>query len=424
MARWSPYNLVLPDDSNTGALLFNLRTGVLSRIDSERIRELTEPETLPQEFSDFLLRNGYLVSDDCDELALIGERHEKAKASRDVVTATVELTEACNLRCRYCYQEHQPGHMSPEVVQRVIRYLCHQVATTDHLHINWFGGEPLLALRQLREIARGVRDVADAGSCGITQFITTNGYLLTPRIAAELVDLGVESAQITIDGEAATHDVLRPTLAGGPTFARVLAGCVNAVDAGMSLLLRVNLSRLNEDGVARMLDSALAAGLTPRTTTVHVTRMVDHGQETCDDETSRAAFDVPGFARSWARVLSVVAERGFAIPHLDPISFNCPFDLPSTFMIGHDGTLRHCSSSDATVAVISDEGIAEHHTDLYGRIKDRTPLDDPECRACKYLPMCMGGCSYLRTIGQDRCAPERYALPDLIQLTAHLSERK
>jgi uncharacterized protein len=306
----------------------------------------------------------------------------------------------------------------------VVRYLGRRSSEAQHLHINWFGGEPLLGLRQLGRIVSGLRQPLRDNGCTLSQFMTTNGYLLTPGVAAGLADLGVSSVQVTLDGDAPRHDTLRPSRRGNPTYARVLQGCVNAVDAGMSLLLRVNLNRFNAGGVAAMLADVLANGLTPDNTVVHLTRMVDHGEQTCDELTASTAFGLPEFAHAWVEALVTVTDRGFAIPHLDPIAFNCPFDLPGTVMIKCDGSLSHCSSSDAPLCDLSDEGVETRRTALYAGVKNRSPLDDPECRECRFLPLCMGGCSYLRELGQEHCAPERYVLPELVALTARATERR
>jgi uncharacterized protein len=192
----------------------------------------------------------------------------------------------------------------------------------------------------------------------------------------------------------------------------------------MSLVLRINLSRSNQVSVLGLLDQLESRGLTPANTVVHVTRMVDHGNDTCDGETSRSALSVPEFAHAWVEILTSLVAKGFGLPPLDPISYNCLFDLETTVMIACDGSLRHCSSSSSPLARLSGGGKETGRTDLHEKVKGRDPLADPACVECSYLPMCMGGCSYLAEIGQEKCPPERYVLPQLVALTVRQMGRR
>jgi uncharacterized protein len=425
MSQWSRYNVLVSDrsdDADAAPLVFNARTGALARIAKCRLADLQSEDEPLGGFAEFLLQHGFLVPDGCDELELIVATHQGAKASNSLFTATVELTEACNFRCLYCYQGHAPGRMSPAVADRIVRYLTRQMTGHRHLHINWFGGEPLIGLHSLRDLSGRLLQAAQENGCQLSQFITTNGYLLTRSVAQELAHLGIGNVQITVDGDAEHHNKLRPLRAGRPTYDRVLDGCANVVAAGIPLLLRVNVNAFNEHSIHSMLDDIASHGVTPDNTVIHVTRMVDHGNGTCAPEVAANALTGAEFGASWVRILTAIASRGFPLPHLDPIPFNCPFDLSSTVMIGHDGSLRHCSSSDAPIATLSEEGEEVARTELYDLVKRRNPLDDQMCRECLYLPLCMGGCSYLQELGQDKCAPERHVLPELIALTAQAWE--
>lgn len=254
MARWSQYNVAVPRSGDL--LLFNTRTGSLVQLGHERRRQVEQFE-LPAEFRDFLLGQGFLVPDDLDELELISRRYEAARESSDVLSVTIELTRACNFRCLYCYQGHTAEHMDNRIETRLLRYLTRQMADVRHLEIHWFGGEPLLRLRRLAELAVPIAAAARNQRCTLSQNITTNGYLLSPNVAQQLKDLGVSDVQITLDGGEVSHNQLRPHKSGRGTYERVLAGCEHAVAAGLSLLLRVNLNRWSAVGVDRLLGDLL-----------------------------------------------------------------------------------------------------------------------------------------------------------------------
>ena len=53
------------------------------------------------------------------------------------------------------------------------------------------------------------------------------------------------------------------------------------------------------------------------------------------------------------------------------------------------------------------------------RLQSRDPFDDEECCQCSLLPVCMGGCPTVREserrLGQKRCPPLRYSLPEEVR---------
>lgn len=416
--HWSRYNVSVRRSDDL--LLFNTRTGSLIRLDKTRQRQLEQFE-IPAEFRDFLLGQGFLVPRDLDELELIGRGYEAAQESTESLYVTIELTRACNFRCLYCYQGHVAESMDSIVEARLLRYLARRMADVRHLQVNWFGGEPLLRLRRLEKLALPIAAEAKRQGCALSQGITTNGYLLTHDAARKLKDLGVSSVQITLDGSESSHNQLRPHKSGRGTYDRVLAGCEHTVTAGLSLLLRVNLNKWSAGGVDRLLRDLLDRGITPENTLVHVTRMVDHGN--CATPVTASIYGVREFAQEWIKILEIVLKHGFNLPSLAPIPYNCPFDLQQAVMIAADGTLLHCSSSSGQIGEISDDGQETNRTPLYDVVKNRRPLDDHSCRECLYLPLCMGGCAYLEGLGQEKCMPERYVVPELITLAASQAEQ-
>jgi uncharacterized protein len=380
------------------------------------VRECNGKQELEDDFFRFLLDRSFLVPDDLDEVALLVERHETARADRSALSVTIELTEACNFRCVYCYQGHAKEHLEGDAEDRIVRYLERKLTELTRLHINWFGGEPLSRLPTLRRVSAALSAQADRHGCRLTQFITTNGYLITPAVAAELKALGISNVQITLDGAREFHDRSRPLASGRGTYDRVLAACRHVVDEGIELMVRVNLNRINAESIDTLLSDLVARGVTPDKAIIHVVRAIDHGN--LDASGSSICFKNAEFAQKWAEILDSVAKHGFGTPSIAPIAYNCPFDLEQAVMIGRDGSLRHCSSTDHQIAELDADGQEIEINATYDRVKNRRPTEDPVCRDCRYLPLCMGGCSYLRERSEEACNPERYILPRLVELYA------
>ncbi|MBM4275680.1 MAG: radical SAM protein [Deltaproteobacteria bacterium] len=187
-----------------------------------------------------------------------GARWDRLRHSgRSALPAYVGLnvTRRCNLRCLMCNQyrapEAKPGkNISWYDPSRELP-LDAWVSLLDELAV-WrpilyvTGGEPLLYPRILDLLAA-------AKARGLAVQLQTNGVLLD-RVAADLVDLGVQMVTISLDGSPEINDQIRGPMA----FARTAAG-VQALSAArerrgsptpimdlLGTISRANLAHLGE----------------------------------------------------------------------------------------------------------------------------------------------------------------------------------
>lgn len=150
------------------------------------------------------------------------------------------LTERCNLRCRHCI-----NHSPDRTCQRSARTLTHAVLERlreDFAHASYFGfvhGGESLAVPILFDVLDAIR-FARAGAPTVVHLLS-NGMLLTPRHATRLVDAGVSSISVSIDGATAkTNDFIRE----GSRLETILehVRSITAMRAERKLDLRVGVS--------------------------------------------------------------------------------------------------------------------------------------------------------------------------------------
>jgi cyclic pyranopterin phosphate synthase len=137
----------------------------------------------------------------------------------------LSVTDACNLRCRYCRPERDPtvptaSTASDDELLEIIRHIraeypIHKLRVT--------GGEPTLR-RDLPQLIARLRDELPH----VEMALTTNGLLLAP-IAADLRRAGLDSINISIDTLDA--DAFRDVTRGG-NIRTVLCGLDAAHAAG------------------------------------------------------------------------------------------------------------------------------------------------------------------------------------------------
>jgi sulfatase maturation enzyme AslB (radical SAM superfamily) len=69
--------------------------------------------------------SGFLVDADLDEVSTAHERYMASKRNNALLSITVELTQACNLACTYCYQNsyRKPGVISDAITGKLGNYM-------------------------------------------------------------------------------------------------------------------------------------------------------------------------------------------------------------------------------------------------------------------------------------------------------------
>ncbi|MFH8665626.1 radical SAM protein [Streptomyces anulatus] len=201
---------------------------------------------------------------------------------------TVLTSTNCNLGCGYCFQNTAQDttngsrppriartRLTSETITSILAFTDRQMAAAelDRLRILLFGGEPLLNPRGCLEL------LERASGIGMTSaWMISNATLLTPRLARQLSGLGLDSVQVTFDGDRADHDRIRVNRAdNGGTYDKIVRNIVAASEVTpIRWTLRVNVSQETFDGVDALIDR-LAAELDPSRCALYFARVGDVG---------------------------------------------------------------------------------------------------------------------------------------------------
>jgi uncharacterized protein len=177
-----------------------------------------------------LAKNGFLVRDLSSERAALESYFAAFREDASQLRITILTTLQCNFACDYCYQgEHAgagmpAGRMSIDTAAQVAAWIAKQVEEMQpgRLVLTFFGGEPLLNVPAMFEIAG--RSSKHAASRGVTQLVNiiTNGLLLSPQIVECMLPLGLTGVKVTLDGDRENHDRTRPLRGGQGTFDRII----------------------------------------------------------------------------------------------------------------------------------------------------------------------------------------------------------
>lgn len=92
-------------------------------------------------------------------------------------SVTITLTEACNLNCIYCFEEHKSNSMiNSDIVRTIIDSEIEDISGYDGIEFELFGGEPFICFNKIKEIVEYIKDK----ECKFPIFVSvsTNGTLV------------------------------------------------------------------------------------------------------------------------------------------------------------------------------------------------------------------------------------------------------
>lgn len=127
-----------------------------------------------------------------------------------VENITLEVTEKCNLRCKYCiynpshpeYREFGHNDMSWDTVKKSIDFLKNHSKYAEHVNIGFYGGEPLLNFELIQRCVEYAKSIF---SKDLIFAMTTNATLVDDNIAKFLMENDFNII-ISLDGPEELHN--------------------------------------------------------------------------------------------------------------------------------------------------------------------------------------------------------------------------
>lgn len=160
-------------------------------------------------------------------------------------------TNACNLRCKHCYQRADrptPDELTTEEKLAIID----QLVENNVSMIAFSGGEPLLC-EDFFKVARYAHEK------GLYVSIATNGTLLTKENVARLKEAGISYLEISLDGATKEkHDSFRGV---SGCFEKTINGIINCVEAGMFTCIATTATKHNLDEIPEIINLGKKLGV-------------------------------------------------------------------------------------------------------------------------------------------------------------------
>jgi len=159
----------------------------------------------------------------------------------------LEITEGCNLRCRYCVynnenkenRNHGFRQMTREIALKAIDFLAKNSLKSKSVALGFYGGEPLLNFPIIKESVLYAQSIFKDRPLLFT--LTTNGTQITPEIARFFAENELD-VKVSIDGPEDVHNRYRKYTTGDGTFIDAKNGLYNLYkEYGDSFAKKINL---------------------------------------------------------------------------------------------------------------------------------------------------------------------------------------
>ena len=150
-----------------------------------------------------------------------------------VKAVCLNIAHGCNLRCKYCFAGDGQYHggvdfMSPETAKNAIDFLIEKSGTRKRLEVDFFGGEPLLNMKAVKDTVAYARSVEKAAGKEFRFTITTNAVALDDE-TIDYINREMYNVVLSIDGRKEVHDSVRRDAQGRGSFDVALANSLKLI---------------------------------------------------------------------------------------------------------------------------------------------------------------------------------------------------
>lgn len=307
-----------------------------------------------------------------------------------------ECTLRCNMKCRHCGSDCKVSSIHSDMPFSDFRHVLEEVRgkyDPHHIMVIFTGGEPLVR-KDLEQCGHAVYDMEFPWG------IVTNGWLLDRRRLERLLESGLHSATVSLDGFEADHDWMRGvegSFSHASAAARLLAAETSVVSDVVTCVNRRNLSTLGQfkeylisEGIRKWrLFTVFPSGRAASDPDLQLDRdgftyLMDFIASTRKEGRIDASYGCEGFLGRY---------EGKVRNHL----FTCQAGL-SVASVLVDGSISSCPSirSGSSQGNIYTDSFCDVWENRFGMFRDRTWMKTGKCADCRWFRYCEGNGMHLR----------------------------
>jgi uncharacterized protein len=337
-----------------------------------------------------------------DRLARLGFIHPEGQVQSPeftagtLLTAWLHVTNACNLRCPYCYVHKSAEKMDESIGRASVEAVM--LSAVRHgfpaVKLKYAGGEASLNHRLLLELHEYAQVLASEHGIKLHATLLSNGVKLPSALIDMLKEHGIR-VMISLDGVYGHHDRQRPFASGKPSFRFVERTISDLIARGHPPHLSITITNRNSSGLAEVVRFALERNLT---FSLNFFRDNDCSAQFSDLQYEENAMIsslleafgvVEEFLPPWS-VLGSILDRGQL---LEPRQRSCGVGQDYV-VIDQRGRVAKCHMEiERTLGdVVRDDPLQLVRKDLT-LVQNLAVTEKEGCRDCTWRYWCSGGCS-------------------------------
>lgn len=320
--------------------------------------------------------------------------------ARYTLSASIELTERCNLNCVHCYI-NQPANCqsakASEMSTEQVKFVLGQMAKAGTLFLMITGGEVLLR-PDFEEI------YLYAKRLGFLLTVFTNGTMISPEIADLLAQFPPRLIEITLNGANAEKFEAVTQVKG--SFEQCMKGIRMLVERKLPLHLKTVVLTLNRDELQDIKNLAESLGVPHRYDSSIWPRLdgshSPYLHRLSAEETLEMDLADPARVEEWYKT----GEKFSGIPLRRDVSFTCGAGVRS-FHVDSAGKLTPCMMTRRPSFNLLETPFAEAWEQL-GEIRKIKRVRCTECEDCLANDLCNQCPGWSQLEHQDYETPDSF----------------
>jgi uncharacterized protein len=350
------------------------------------------------------------------------------KLSPKILSVWLHITNACNLRCSYCYLQKSSERMSNPTAFQAVDSIFRSAVKHSYQHIllKYAGGEASLRSTNVLAIHDYASSVASRHALKMSAYLMSNGVVLPKRLIDSLLTRNI-GVMISLDGIGTNHDCQRPLINGQGSFKYVDRTIMQLLACGLVPHINVTVSQRNLAGLPSLIEYILEREM-PFTLSYYR-----------DNECSTHSFDLQftdaQMISAMRTVFAVIEQR---LPEqclvdslIDKARMTTPHQRTcgigqNYLVIDQHGRIAKCHADITSIVTTigAEDPLQAIQDDRQG--VQGVSVDEKEgCRTCQWRYWCTGGCPLLtyRVTGRSDvkspyCNVYKTLFPEVLRLEA------
>lgn len=327
-----------------------------------------------------------------------GSQRRLQRADTQTLVAWLHTTNACNLRCTYCYieknEETMPNETGLAAVNAIFR--AAQQHRFKQVKLKYAGGESTLNFRLIEQLHNHALELAKNTGIKLNEVILSNGIALTTPMLDFIREQQIRLT-ISLDGIGEGHDAQRVFVNGKGSSQHVVRAIKRAVKQGVQPHLSITVSGRNGDDVVEAVKLALEHDLLFNLNFYRENdRSATHADLLAEDEqmiatVKRCFAAIEANPPKHSLLASLVDRSNFAAAHEHACGAGHNY-----MVIDQHGKVSRCQMEieRSVTDVFASDPLTEIR--LYDQGFQNSSVEEKSgCRDCQWRYWCAGGCPSL-----------------------------